>query len=161
MLDLLEHRLHPISAFVIIPLFALANAGVAFETDALAVPHAGRLAAAVGFGLLVGKVLGIAGVTVLARRLRLGALPAGVTTRYVWGLAALAGIGFTVSLFISDLAYPQAALTDAAKIGIMAGSLAAALLGTAILFLGRHPRPSSRHGAERENMARTPAPGQA
>jgi NhaA family Na+:H+ antiporter len=97
-LDLLEHRLHPISAFVIIPLFALANAGVALATDALAVRHAGRLAAAVALGLLVGKVLGIAGVTVLARRLRIGVLPAGVTTRYVWGLAALAGIGFTDAL---------------------------------------------------------------
>jgi Na+:H+ antiporter, NhaA family len=125
------------------------------------VPHAGRLAVAVAVGLLVGKVLGIAGVTLLTRRLRLGTLPTGVTTRYVWGLAALAGIGFTVSLFIADLAYRQAALTDAAKIGILAGSLAAALLGTAILFPGRHPRPSSRHGTETESVGRTQAPDQA
>jgi NhaA family Na+:H+ antiporter len=79
----------------------------------------------------------------------------------VWGLAALAGIGFTVSLFIADLAYSQTALTNAAKMGIMAGSLAAALLGTAILFPGRHPRRSSRHGAETKNMARTRAADQA
>jgi Na+:H+ antiporter, NhaA family len=160
-LDLLQHRLHPISALLVIPLFALANAGVALEPASLTAPHAGLLAAGVALGLLVGKVLGIAGVTLLARRLRLGILPTGVTTRYVWGLAALAGIGFTVSLFIADLAYSQTALTNAAKMGIMAGSLAAALLGTAILFPGRHPRRSSRHGAETKNMARTRAADQA
>jgi NhaA family Na+:H+ antiporter len=160
-LDLLQHRLHPISAFLIVPLFALANAGVALQTDALAAAYAARLAGAVAFGLLVGKVLGIAGITLLARRLRLGALPEGVTTRYVWGLAALAGIGFTISLFIADLAYAQPAFTDAAKIGILAGSLAAALLGAAILFPGRHPRASSRRGAEAHDTARTPTAGEA
>jgi Na+:H+ antiporter, NhaA family len=160
-LDLLQHRLHPISAFLIIPLFALANAGVALNPDALAAPQAGRLVVAVAVGLLAGKVLGIAGVTLLARRLHFGILPAGVTTRYIWGLAALAGVGFTVSLFIADLAYAQAALTDAAKIGIMAGSLAAALLGAAILFPGRHPRAPIPEGAATKNRTGTPAPGEA
>jgi NhaA family Na+:H+ antiporter len=159
-LDLLQHRLHPISAFLIIPLFALANTGVVLRPDALAAPQAARLAAAVALGLVVGKVLGIAGVTLIARRIHLGALPAGVTTRYVWGLAALAGIGFTVSLFIADLAYAQAALTDAAKIGILGGSLAAALLGAAILFPGRHPRASSPRLGQAHDTARTPTSGE-
>jgi NhaA family Na+:H+ antiporter len=162
-LGLLEHRLHPLSAFLIVPLFALANAGVALDPDALAAPGAGRLAAAVAIGLLVGKILGVAGVTLVARRLHLGVLPAGVTTRYVWGLAALAGIGFTVSLFIADLAYDQAALTDTAKIGILAGSVTAALLGAAILFPGRHPRAPKRRtpqGTQRVPKAQTgPTPG--
>jgi Na+:H+ antiporter, NhaA family len=139
-LDTLEHRLHPFSAFLIVPLFALANAGVALERDALASANAGRLAYAVVAGLVAGKLLGIAGVTLLARRFRLGTLPEAVTPRYVWGLAALAGIGFTVSLFIAELAYAQPALTDAAKIGILAGSLVAAIAGAIILFPGRHPR---------------------
>jgi NhaA family Na+:H+ antiporter len=159
-LDRLQHRLHPISAFLIVPLFALANAGVALRPDALAAPEAGRLAAAVALALLLGKTFGIAGVTLLARRLRLGTVPTGVTTRYVWGLAALAGIGFTVSLFIADVAYPDPAFTDAAKIGILGGSLAAALLGAAILFPGRHPRPQNRHSAETRNTGRTPTPDQ-
>jgi NhaA family Na+:H+ antiporter len=139
-LGLLEHRLHPVSAFGIVPLFALANAGVAVSAEALRAPGAARLAGAVVLGLLVGKTLGIAGTTLLARRLGLGVLPSGVTTRYVWGLAALAGIGFTVSLFLADLAYDTATRTDTAKLGILTGSLTAALLGAAILFPGRHPR---------------------
>jgi NhaA family Na+:H+ antiporter len=141
-LRVLEHRLHPVSAFLIIPLFALANAGVALDRDALSTSGAARLAGAVAIGLVIGKVFGIAGVTLLALRLRVGVLPEGVTTRYVWGLAALAGIGFTVSLFIADLAYEDVALRDTAKIGILAGSVSAGLLGSAILFPGRHPRES-------------------
>ncbi len=149
-LGLLEHRLHPVSAFFIIPLFALSNAGVALEPDALAAPGAARLAGAVALSLVVGKVLGVAGVTLVARRLRVGVLPAGVTTRYVWGLAALAGIGFTVSLLIAELAYDQADLVDTAKAGILAGSFVAALLAATILYPGRHPRtpvPLGRDGA--------------
>src|SRR5512144_1388389 len=140
-LGLLQHRLHPVSALVIVPLFALANAGVVLDLDALAAPGGARLVAAVVLGLLVGKTLGIAGVTLLARRLRWGVLPVAVTTRYVWGLAALAGIGFTVSLLIADLAYDVERLTDTAKLGILAGSLTATLLGASIMFPGRHPRP--------------------
>ena len=140
-LGVLEHRLHPLSAFLVIPLFALANAGVALSSDSLSAPGAASLAAAVAIGLVVGKVLGVAGVTLLALRLRIGLLPEGVTTRYVWGLAALAGIGFTVSLFIADLAYDQVALSETAKIGILGGSVVAGLLGAAILFPGKNPRP--------------------
>jgi Na+:H+ antiporter, NhaA family len=159
-LAVLQHRLHPVSAFAIVPMFALANAGVALAPEALRAPGAGRLAGAVALGLVVGKIFGIAGVTLAARRLRLGVLPDGVTTRYVWGLAALAGIGFTVSLFIADLAYDGAALVDTAKMGILTGSLVAALLVAAILFPGRHrgltrpagagpPRPSSPSASHR------------
>ena len=148
-LGVLEHRLHPVSAFGIVPLFALANAGVAVSGDALSAPGAARLAGPVVLALLAGKVFGIAGTTLLARRLGLGVLQPGVTTRYVWGLAALAGIAFTVSLFIADLAFDNPTLTDTAKMGILAGSLTAALLGAAILFPGRHSRPQDpRAGGE-------------
>lgn len=147
-LGVLEHRLHPVSAFVIIPLFALANAGVAVSADALDSPGAARLAGAVVLGLVVGKVVGIAGTTMIARRLGFGVLPPGVTARYVWGLGALAGIGFTVSLFIAELAYDDPSLTDTAKLGILAGSLTAGLIGTAILWPGRRPRPADATTAE-------------
>ena len=138
-LDQLEHRLHPVSAFVIIPLFALANAGVAFGGGALAAAAGDRLAWGVALGLIVGKTLGIAGTALLAQRLRVGVLPAGVDAGHLWGVAAIAGVGFTVSLFISDLAYDDAVLTDTAKFGVFAGSLVSGLLGWAILR-ARHRR---------------------
>jgi Na+:H+ antiporter, NhaA family len=84
-------------------------------------------------GLVVGKLLGIAGVTVLVARSRLGRLPEGVGFREVPGVAALGGIGFTVSLFITDLAFKDVALQAQAKIGILAGSTVAALVGAALL----------------------------
>jgi NhaA family Na+:H+ antiporter len=133
----LEHRLHPVSAFVVVPLFALANAGVDLRGGALEAALGGRLALAVAVALVVGKALGIAGAALLARRVGLGVLPRGVTVRHVWGLASLGGIGFTVSLFVADLAYQAEALTDHAKIGILAGSLVSASLGCALLRSGR------------------------
>jgi NhaA family Na+:H+ antiporter len=146
LLGVLEHRLHPFSAFLIVPIFALANAGVAVGGHALDAPGAARVAEGVVLGLVFGKTLGIAGTTLLARRIGIGLLPEGVNTRYIWGLAALAGIGFTVSLFIAELAYADPALTDTAKIGTLGGSLAAAALGVAIMFPGRHPRTGETTG---------------
>ncbi|MBW3641023.1 MAG: Na+/H+ antiporter NhaA [Actinobacteria bacterium] len=136
-LEQLEHRLHPLSAFVIVPLFAFANAGVDLRGGALDQALDGSLALAVAVALVVGKTAGIGGAALLARRLGIGALPAGVQTRHVWGLAALGGIGFTVSLFVADLAYDAASLTDQAKVGIFAGSLISAVIGSLILRSGR------------------------
>jgi NhaA family Na+:H+ antiporter len=136
-LEQLEHRLHPVSAFMIVPLFALANVGVDLSADAVAAAVDGRLAVAVAVALLVGKTVGIGGVALLAQRLGIGALPTGVQVRHVWGLAALAGIGFTVSLFVADLAYDAASLTDQAKVGIFAGSLVSAVVGSFVLRSGR------------------------
>ena len=140
-LEQLEHRLHPVSAFVIVPLFAFANAGVDLRGGALGEALTGSLAVAVAVALVVGKTVGIAGAALLAQRLRIGVLPAGVTTRHVWGLALLGGIGFTVSLFVADLAYDAASLTDQAKVGIFAGSLVSAIVGSLVLRSGhRLPR---------------------
>ena len=136
-LEELEHRLHPLSAFVIVPLFALANAGVDLRGGALQAATEGRLAVAVAVALVLGKTVGIGGTALLARRLGLGVLPAGVRVRHVWGLAVLGGIGFTVSLFVADLAYTDPALTEQAKVGIFAGSLASALIGSVVLRSGR------------------------
>ena len=136
-LEKLEHRLHPVSAFVIVPLFAFANAGVDLRGGALAEAASGSLAIAVAVALLVGKTVGIGGAALLAQRIGIGALPAGVQSRHVWGLAALGGIGFTVSLFVADLAYDAESLTDQAKVGIFAGSLISAVVGSLVLRSGR------------------------
>jgi len=144
----LQHDLHPVTSFVIVPLFALANAGVELDAGALEAPGATAVALGVGLGLVVGKLVGVAGASWLAVRLGIGRLPDGVTSRQVVGVAAVAGIGFTVSLFVAGLAFPSApALEDAAKLGILGASVVAALLGSAILLspLGgaRRGRPAS------------------
>jgi NhaA family Na+:H+ antiporter len=135
----LEHRLHPWSAFVVVPLFALANAGVAFGGGVLGEAAQTALPWAIAVGLVVGKIVGISGAVWLALRTGLGRLPEGVGALHVVAVAAVAGIGFTVSLFIADLAYDDPALTEAAKIGIFAGSLLSALIGSVLMVgAGRH-----------------------
>jgi NhaA family Na+:H+ antiporter len=132
----LEHRLHPISAFAIVPLFALANAGVSFGGGVLGDAAESRVAWAIAAGLLIGKVIGITGAIFAGLRLGWGTLPEGVERRQIVGLAALAGIGFTVSLFIAQLAYEDPAIVDTAKIGIFAGSALSGILGAVLLIRG-------------------------
>lgn len=95
-LEELERRLHPVISFVVLPLFALANAGVVLGGSALDDPGARDVALAVVLGLVIGKFLGIAGATLATLRLGLGSLPEGVDLRSVFGIAALGGIGSTV-----------------------------------------------------------------
>lgn len=132
-LNRLEHSLAPWSSFAIVPLFALANAGVTFRGTSLtdAVTH--PIALGVAVGLVVGKIFGISIATYIAARLGIGKLPRGVTWNHVIGVSALAGIGFTVSLFITELAFSDPLLADRAKVGIFAGSLIAGLVGAAWL----------------------------
>ncbi|MBC6461800.1 Na+/H+ antiporter NhaA [Actinomadura sp. HBU206391] len=140
----LERRLHPMSAFFIVPLFALANAGVDLRGKIMSEAAGSPLVWGVAVGLLVGKTLGITLVTLAATRLRLGVLPSGIATRHVWGIAALAGIGFTVSLFIADLAYQASNVVDLAKIGVFAGSLASGVIGVIILTVSGRRRERAR-----------------
>ena len=130
----LEEALHPVSAFLVIPLFALANAGVDLRGGKLGESFTHQLTWAVIVGLILGKIIGIAGVTHLVRWRRWGALPADMHPREIIGVAALGGIGFTVSLFITDLAFESADLISQAKVGILTASAAAALIGTALLL---------------------------
>jgi NhaA family Na+:H+ antiporter len=136
LLEELERRLHPYVSLGVLPLFALANAGVVLGVSAIEGP-AGQVALAVAAGLVVGKFVGIAAAALMAVRLRVGSLPAGVDRTGVLGIAALGGIGFTVSLFIVPLAYGTPALVNGAKTGILAGSLLSAAIGTAILLTAR------------------------
>ncbi len=147
-LEQLQHRLHPVSSYLVIPLFALANAGVPLGGDALGRAARSPVAWGVALGLLAGKILGVAAASLAAVRLRLGALPDDLTMRHLLGLAALAGIGFTVSLFIAELAYPGSELVDLAKVGILAGSLVSGLTGAALLAKSwRHPTRRDRAAA--------------
>ena len=128
----LEHMFHPVQVWFILPLFALANAGVAIGGDLMAV-LANPLALGIIVGLVVGKPLGICLLSWLAVRTGSSALPAGVTWGQIAGAGCLAGIGFTMSLFISDLAFDNATLIATAKVGILAASLASGVVGFIIL----------------------------
>jgi Na+:H+ antiporter, NhaA family len=134
-LERLEHGLHPVSAFFVVPVFALANAGVYLGGGLLREAATARLTWAVAVGLAAGKVLGIGAATHLARRAGWARLPGDMEPREVWGIGALCGIGFTVSLFVTDLAFSDPALIGRAKVGLFAGSLVSVLLGTALLAL--------------------------
>lgn len=137
-LNRLERALHPWTSFVIIPIFALANAGVRLEDvgGALASP----VALGVGAGLLVGKTVGISLFAFLAVRLGLGRLPIFTSWRHLVGIAMLAGIGFTVSLFVAGLAFADPELADRARVGIFAGSTLAGLAG----YLWLRLQPTAR-----------------
>lgn len=130
----LEHRIHPVSAFLIIPLFALANAGIDLGGGVLGDSLNSEVTWGVIGGLMIGKLAGIAGTTFFALNLGVGTLPAGMRKPQVWGVAALGGIGFTVSLFITDLAFTDHLITDQAKIGIFIGSILSGLAGTLLLI---------------------------
>ena len=141
----LEHGLHGIVAFGIMPLFALANAGVHLGGDLLA-GISWSVTTGTVLGLVVGKPIGITLFAWLATRLGLAALPAGAAWRALVGVSFLGGIGFTMSIFIASLAFPDsAALLDSAKIGILAASLIAGLAGWALLR-GNRPQPVAGAG---------------
>ena len=129
----LQDLLHPWTSYLIVPLFALANAGVPISASGLSDAATSPVTAGVVVGLVVGKFVGVSGAILLAVRLGVGRLPETVTVRHVLGLAAIAGIGFTVSLFITALAFDDPDLTDQAKIGVLAASVLAALIGSVIL----------------------------
>jgi NhaA family Na+:H+ antiporter len=131
-LQKMEHSLHNWVAFVIMPMFALANAGVAISADAL---RGETLPVALGIlaGLLIGKPIGLFGSAWLFVRLGVVSLPAGITWRHMMGLALLGGIGFTMSLFIATLAFGDNSLLETAKLGILGASLVAGVAGFMLL----------------------------
>jgi Na+:H+ antiporter, NhaA family len=136
----LEHVLHPWSSFVIVPLFALANAGITLSADAISDAATSRVAIGVLLGLVVGKLVGISMFTWLAVRMNLGVVPEGATGRDIAGIAAVAGIGFTVSIFVTDLAFDDPAIQNEAKVAILAAAVVAGGLGAIILSRGRPAR---------------------
>ncbi|MCK6527964.1 Na+/H+ antiporter NhaA [Myxococcota bacterium] len=140
----LIETLHPWVAFGIMPIFALANAGVSLSGGALDA-DAWRVISGVAVGLLIGKPVGILAASWLTLRLRIGVLPTGLTLRHLVVLGVVAGIGFTMALFLAQLAFAAPELLAAAKIGVLAASAATGVLG---LALGRVLlRPARTEGA--------------
>jgi NhaA family Na+:H+ antiporter len=142
--DRLIFNLHPLTALMIVPLFALANTNVAISGEALGEAASGSLGRAIFFGLVVGKPVGIVAASWVAVRAGVAVLPKGVNWLHMIGVGLLGGIGFTVSLFITDLAFEDEAVVAIAKISILAASVAAATGGAlALRFAGSHSDPAS------------------
>jgi Na+:H+ antiporter, NhaA family len=148
----LEHALHPWVVFAIMPLFALANAGVPLGGD-LFETVSSPVALGIVAGLVVGKQLGITLFTWLAVKSGISELPRGINWRHVYGGGWLAGIGFTMSLFISDLAFPDGPVVETAKLGILAASLIAGVVGWTILRGGVLPTLAEKSQRTSENSS--------
>jgi NhaA family Na+:H+ antiporter len=128
----LERGMSPWVAFLIVPVFGFANAGVSFAGMSAGVLFE-PVTLGVALGLFIGKQVGVFGAAAVAIKLRLATLPAGASWLQFYGVALLCGIGFTMSLFIGLLAFPNPALQDEVKVGVLIGSLASALCGLAVL----------------------------
>ncbi|MBB3082339.1 Na+/H+ antiporter NhaA [Geodermatophilus sabuli] len=142
----LQQLWQPWTSFVIVPVFALANAGVALTGETLRAALTSPVTLGVIGGLVLGKLLGILLGTLLAVRGGLGELAPGLTGWQLAGGAALSGIGFTISLFIVDLALDDELLADEARVGVLAASLLAALLGWGLFRLADRRRPAGTAG---------------
>jgi NhaA family Na+:H+ antiporter len=134
-LERLEHALHPWTSYAIVPIFALANAGVALSGSALREAVTSQTGWGVALGLMLGKPIGIVLASFLAVRLGLAVLPSGARWLHVSAMSMVAGIGFTVSLFITNLAYNEGELIQDAKIGILVGSALVSAAGLVALRL--------------------------
>jgi len=145
-LQRLEHALHPVTAFIILPVFALSNAGVHIDgrvVDMLVHPISIGIIA----GLILGKFIGISLFSRLVVKLKIATLPEGVSWNHIYGVAFLAGIGFTMSIFISDLAFKDEEFKQIAKVGIMAASLLSAIIGMVWLSMagtGKKNKPQNK-----------------
>jgi NhaA family Na+:H+ antiporter len=144
----MEHGLAPWTAFVIMPVFAFFNAGVAVGGAGAAL--LGPVSLGAFLGLLLGKPIGIAGFVALAVKTRLTRLPDGTSWLSLIGVGLIAGIGFTMSLFIASLAFPDPAMLNQAKMGVLCASVIAALAGLAFLH---RALPRARTGGVRTSRA--------
>lgn len=138
-LEWLEHHLHPWVAFMILPVFAFANAGVSFAGMTLA-SLTQPVAFGIAAGLFAGKLVGILGSVFLAVKAGLCRLPEGLTWHHVWGVSHLCGIGFTMSLFIGELALTGGTQQAAIRVGVLAGSILSAVTGYLILRKSAAPQ---------------------
>ena len=129
----LENALHPWTTAVVLPLFALANVGVVIDSDGIREVLGSGLAVGIAAGLVLGKPIGIAGGAWLAVRLGIGTLPEGLGWRHVVGAGALAGIGFTMSLFVTSLAFDDPDLVKVATLTVLGASVVAGAIGSALL----------------------------
>ena len=127
-IEWLEDRFHPASSFLIVPLFAFANTGVALNLDTLQIASTSLIAWGIFFGLAVGKPIGILFSTVVAARLKIAQLPASASTPMIVATGSAAGIGFTVAIFIAQIAFDNRQTQEIAIIAVIAASIVSALL---------------------------------
>ncbi len=139
-LQRLEHGMHPLVAFVVMPVFALANAGIELSGNVLS-SLGNPVTIGIFTGLVIGKFIGITGMTKFMVVTKLASLPEGTTWRHIYGAALLGGVGFTMSLFITELAFSDEQYILEAKVGIMAASLVAGIAGYVTLITS--PIPAS------------------
>lgn len=132
-LERLEKRLNPWVSFVVVPLFALANAGISLSGDSLSGAWTDRVVLGVLFGLVVGKTVGVFSATWLACRVGIGSLPAQTSWPVMLGVSMCAGVGFTVAMFVTNLSFAEVAPTDSAKLGVLVASLLAGIAGFVFL----------------------------
>lgn len=147
----LEHRLHPWVAFAIMPLFAFANAGIPLDGLDSEVIFS-TLTLGIFAGLFIGKQLGIFSAIWLATKLGWASKPHSVSWRQLYGVSVLCGIGFTMSLFIGNLAFSSYELQNSVRLGVIAGSIASALLGTIVLLSG-NPSKKTKMSDEENTVA--------
>ncbi len=153
-LQRMEHSMHIPVAFIILPLFALANAGIPFHLDQLGAALGNPVTLGVMLGLTVGKFVGITGAALLAVHMGIGQLPKGANVQHMIGVGMLGGIGFTMSIFIAELAFRgQAEELLMAKTGILFASVAIGLAGYLWLLLGTRPAPTQKKRYEEQSEA--------
>jgi NhaA family Na+:H+ antiporter len=131
-----QRLLHPWASLLIVPVFGFFNAGVTVEAEMLGGLNNG-VSLGVFLGLFLGKQIGVLGATWIAVKLNLGELPPGVTYRHIYGAALLAGVGFTMGLFVTALAFDAPALATSARLSILAGSSLSAIAGLTVLARAR------------------------
>ena len=131
-IEWLEHKFHPVSTFLVVPIFAFANTGVVITSESIKAASQSLIAWGIFFGLVVGKPLGVLSAALLARRLKVAELPDGVNRSSLLATGSAAGIGFTVAIFIANLAFDDAATQDIAVLAVIVASVVSALISTAL-----------------------------
>ena len=132
-IEWLEHKLHPVSTFVVVPIFAFANTGVVITSESIEAASQSLIAWGIFFGLVIGKPLGVLSAALLARRLKVAELPDGVKRSSLLATGSAAGIGFTVAIFIANLAFDDSATQDIAVLAVIVASVVSALISM-VLF---------------------------
>jgi NhaA family Na+:H+ antiporter len=132
-IEWLEHKFHPVSTFIVVPVFAFANTGVAITSESIKTASQSLIAWGIFFGLVIGKPLGVLFASLLAKRINVADLPEGVTKSSLVATGSAAGIGFTVAIFIANLAFKDSQTQDIAVLAVIVASVVSALLSV-VLF---------------------------
>jgi NhaA family Na+:H+ antiporter len=132
-IEWLEHKFHPVSTFIVVPVFAFANTGVVITSESIKTASQSLIAWGIFFGLVIGKPLGVLFASLLAKRINVADLPEGVTKSSLVATGSAAGIGFTVAIFIANLAFKDSQIQDIAVLAVIVASIVSALLSL-VLF---------------------------